>query len=365
MSSTVPKKDSLNFLADYYFDTKSPVAFTSPLALYREAKKRYPSLTFQQVKTWIQSKDTYTLHKLVRYNFPRNRVIVTGIDDQWQADLVDISSLAHFNKGYKFLLTCIDVFSKFAWVVPLKNKSGETLVNGFQSILDIGRSPEKLQTDKGTEFLNRNFQSFLKEKNIHFFTTNSELKASVVERFNRTLKTRMWKYFTAKNTRVYIDILQDIVHAHNNSYHRSIGQALSSVSLLNVGQVRRKLYGKSWTKPMRKFKFKSGDQVRFSKSRRTFKKGYLPWWTQEIFTVTKTIPRVPPVYRLQDYADDEIEGVFYAEELQKVQKSDDIYKIEKILAEKKENGKVKVLVKWLGYDKKFNSWLPKSEFRKL
>ena len=102
-----------------------------------------------------------------------------------------------------------------------------------------------------------------------------------------------------------------------------------------------------------------------TKSRRTFKKGYLPSWTQEIFTVTKIIPRVPPVYRLRDYADDEIEGVFYAEELQKVQKSDDIYKIEKILAEKKENGKVKVLVKWLGYDKKFNSWLPKSELRKL
>ena len=175
MSSTVPKKDSLHFLSDYYFDTKSPVAFTSPLELYREAKKHYPSKTFRQAKTWLQSKDIYTLHKPVRYNFPRNRVIVTEYDGQWQADLVDISSLARFNKGYKFLLTCIDVFSKFAWVVPLKNKTGESLVNGFQSILDLGRSPEKLQTDKGTEFLNRNFQSFLKERNIHFFTTNSEL----------------------------------------------------------------------------------------------------------------------------------------------------------------------------------------------
>ena len=215
MSPTAANKDySLDF---FYFDTKSPLAFTSPLALYREAKKRYPSLTFHQVKTWLQSKDTYTLHKPVRYNFPRNRVIVTGIDDQWQADLVDISSLARFNKGYKFLLTCIDVFSKFAWVVPLKNKTGESLVKGFQSILDLGRSPEKLQTDKGTEFLNRNFQSLLKENSIHFFTTNSELKASVVECFNRTLKTRVWKYFTAKNNRVYIDILQDIVHGYNNS----------------------------------------------------------------------------------------------------------------------------------------------------
>ena len=276
---------------------------------------------------------------------------------------MDVSSLARFNKGYKFLLTCIDVFSKFAWVVPLKNKTGESLVNGFQSILDLGRSSEKLQTDKGTEFLNRNFQSLLERNSIHFFTTNSELKASVVERFSRTLKTRMWKYFTAKNNRVYIDILQDIVHGYNNSCHRSIDREPALVSLLNVGQVRRKLYGKSWTKPGRKFKL--GDQVRISKSRRTFKKDYLPSWTQEIFNVTKIIPRVPPVYQLRDYADDEIEGVFYAEELQKVHKSDDIYKIEQILAEKKENGKVKVLVKWLGYDKQFNSWLPKSELRKL
>ena len=102
----------------------------------------------------------------------------------------------------------------------------------------------------------------------------------------------------AKNTHVYIAILQDIVHGYNNSYHRSIGRAPALVSLLNVGQVRRKLYGKSWTKPKRKFKFKLGDQVSISKSRRTFKKGYLSSWTQEIFTVTKIIPRVPPVNRL-------------------------------------------------------------------
>ena len=107
MSPNTPNKNSLNFLSDYYFDTKSPVAFTNLLALYEEAKKRYPSLTFRQVNTWLQSKDTYTLHKPVRYNFPRNRVIVTGIDDQWQADLVDVSSLARFNKGYKGLVKII------------------------------------------------------------------------------------------------------------------------------------------------------------------------------------------------------------------------------------------------------------------
>ena len=111
--------------------------------------------------------------------------------------------------------------------------------------------------------------------------------------------------------------------------------------------------------------FELGDQVRISKPRRTFKKGCLPSWSQGIFTVTKIIPRVPPVFRLRDYAYNEIEGVFHVEELQKVQKSDDIYKIEKILAEKKENGIVIVLAKWLEYGKKFNSWIPKSEHGQL
>ena len=161
-------------------------------------------------------------------------------------------------KGSKFLLTCIDVFSKFAWVVPLKNKTGEPLVNSFQAILDLGRSPEKLQTDKRTEFLSFNFQSLLKENIIHFYTTNSEFKAIVVEGFNRTLKTHV-KYFTAKNTCVYIDILQEIVQGYNDSYHWSVGRTPASVSLLNVGQVRRKLHGKSWTKPRRGLKFKVGD----------------------------------------------------------------------------------------------------------
>ena len=128
--------------------------------------------------------------------------------------------------------------------------------------------------------------------------------------------------------------MQDVIHGYN-AYHRSIGQAPAPVSLLNVGQVR-KLYSKLWTKPGKKFKFKLGDQVCISKS---FRKGYITSWTQEIFTVTKIIPRVLPVYRLRDYAEVETEGVFYAQELQKVQRSDDIYKIQKILVEKKKTVK--------------------------
>ena len=145
-------------------------------------------------------------------------------------------------QGSKLSLTCTDVFSKFAWVVLFKNKAGVSLVNSFQLISDLSRSPDKPQTDKGTEFLNK-FQSLLKENGIHFFTTKSELKASVVECFNRTLETRMWKYFTAKNTHVYNNILQDIMQLCNNSSHRRIGRAPASVRLLNVRQARRKYSG--------------------------------------------------------------------------------------------------------------------------
>ena len=135
------QEDFLDFLSNYRFSVNSP------LALCREAKSIILSLLF------IKRLHTYILHKPVREDFLRNRVIVTRTNDQWQADLVDISSLARFSNGYKFLVTCIDVFSKFAWVVPLKNKTGESPVSGFQSILDLGRSLEKLQTDKGTDFL--------------------------------------------------------------------------------------------------------------------------------------------------------------------------------------------------------------------
>ena len=104
-----------------------------------------------------------------------------------------------------------------------------------------GRKPEKLRTDKGTEFVNESFQQYLKKKGIQFYTANNEPKASVVERVNRTLKSKLYRYFTAVNSLCYINILQDLVDSYNNTYHRTIGHA--TVSLLNVGTVRRKLYG--------------------------------------------------------------------------------------------------------------------------
>jgi hypothetical protein len=223
-------------------------------------------------------------------------------------------------------LTVIDVLSKYAWVEPIKTKTGESLVQAFGKIIKKGRKPEKLHTDKGTEFTNRMFQKFLKENNIRFFTTHNETKASK-ERFNRTLKRKMWKYFTVKNTVKYIDIIQRLVKSYKHSRHRGTGMKPADVSKCDEVFVWQKLYEEEPHKSIY-YKFNIGDQVRISKARRTFKKGYLPNWTEEVFTITKRVPRRPPVYKIADHDSDEVEGVFYEEELQNVTKTqDDFYRV--------------------------------------
>ena len=347
-----------------YYDTRQPGAYTAPVALHRAATtgKIRPGKT--AVRKWLNAQDTYTLHKPVRYNFPRRRVMVGGIDHQWQADLVDVARLSKENDGIKFLLTVIDVLSKYAWVVPLRDKTGRSLVEAFESIFDEGRVPDRLQTDKGTEFLNRVFQGFLKERGVkHFTTHNVETKASIAERFNRTLKTRMWRYFTCKQTHHYLDILANLVRAYNRSHHRSIGRTPASVSAENVRAVLRTLYGNT-ADTKRVAKFRVGDLVRISKARRTFKKGYLPNWSEELFTVTKVRKTNPPVYVVKDYRGDELEGTFYEPELQRVSKTDDVYKIERVLEERVHRGAKEILVKWLGYPTTFNSWILKSNVQR-
>ena len=157
------------------------------------------------------SQDTYTLHKTPRKHFQRRKTIVSGINDQWQGDLICLPNIKKQNKGYSFILTVIDVFSKVAYATPLKNKTGPSLVAGFKLILKQAKNkPNKFQTDKGPEFLNKSFQSFLKKLNISFFTTENEnIKAAIIERFNRTLKERMYRYFTKHNTLYYLNVLDD------------------------------------------------------------------------------------------------------------------------------------------------------------
>ena len=309
-----------------------------------------------EVRKWLSSQDTYTLHKPTRKHFRRRRTFSVGIDDLWQADLVDLTSLAPQNDGYRYILSIIDVFSKFAWTVPLRNKKGITICEAFQKII-IERKPNFLQTDKGTEFLNSNFQLLLRENGIKFYTSqNEDIKCAVVERFNRTLKSRMFRYFTYKSSMRYVDILNSLTSAYNDSFHRSIKASPNSVNLDNEDEIRKKLYAPKRL-PLR-WKFHVGDKVRLCQAKRVFKKGYLPGWTTEIFTIKSRVPTDPPTYEIDDLLGETVQGKFYTDELQKVLKTEnDEYRIEKVLKTRKRAGRVEHFVKWLGYPIKFNSWV--------
>ena len=188
-----------DYLASVYYDPKRSGGFCGVDRLYKDVKKEGKfNINRTKMKEWLMKQDAYTLHKPMGRRFRRNRVIVGGIDEQWQMDLADMQSMQKFNDGYRYLLVCIDVFSKYAWVVPLKNKTGLSLVDAFT--LSSGRKPEKIITDQGTEFFNKHFKSLLKDEDIELYNTYNETKASVVERRIRMLKTRMWRYFTAKKT---------------------------------------------------------------------------------------------------------------------------------------------------------------------
>jgi len=177
------------------------------------------------VKKFLSGTDAYTLHKPRRIRFPRRKTYSKGIADLFQIDLADLSNLSPLNDGMRYLLTCIDVFTKRAWAVPTRTKSGKEVAEAFQKIIDEQKC-NMVQSDKGTEFLNSTFQSMLRQHGIHFYTSeNKDLKASVVERFNRTLKTKMYRYFTHANTRRYMDVLDDLLYSYNNTFHRSIGMA--------------------------------------------------------------------------------------------------------------------------------------------
>ena len=334
-----------------YYDPSGPGSFTSV-----ENLRRYTGESRSRVRKYLSTQDAYTLHKPIRHRFPRRRTYTKGINDLFQADLVDVSNIAKYNDSHRYILTCIDVFSKRAWAVPLQTKSGPEVTSAFEKIL-ADEKCNMLQTDKGSEWLNSKFQWMLRQNDIKFYTSeNEDIKAAVVERFNRTLKTKMWRYFTYKNTRRFLEVLPNLVRSYNDTYHRSIGMKPSEVSDKNESLVRDRLYPTK-TKKKLKYKFVVGDKVRITMKRQPFMKGYMGNWSEELFVVVTRHPTRPVTYSIKDLMDEDIKGKFYEPELQKVDKRDEVYIIEKILKTRKRAGKIEYFVKWRSYPDKFNSWV--------
>ena len=144
-----------NLLHELYYNPIHASAYTSINNVYHAVKEILPNVKRDVVERWFQHQLTATLHKPARIRFPTNKVIVMSIDDQWQCDLADMSLKAEYNDDFTFILTCIDCFSKYAWAIPIRNKQADNIILALKAILKGGRKPKRLQTDKGTEFLNR------------------------------------------------------------------------------------------------------------------------------------------------------------------------------------------------------------------
>ena len=345
-------------LKEIYYSAEDPGSYGGVDRLFKRAKEKgIEGITRKLVQNFLRDQRSYSLHKPSRHNFKRNKTLVGGIDVQWQADLADMQGLSRQNAGVHYLLTCIDVFSKFAWVIPTKDKSAKEMAVAFKKLFAEAapRKPERLQTDRGKEFLNKDVKALLKDKGVELFQTFSDKKAAVVERFNRTLKTRIWTYFSATETKRYIDVLPEIVTAYNNSYHRSIGMPPALVRTADENRIWLRLYGDT-TKPLPRPKMAPGEIVRMSKVKGDFEKGYLPNWTEQHFKVEGTAGKRRRVYKLQNIRGEPINGEFYQEEVQPIRENE--FRVERIIKRRKlADGTGEALVKWKGWPEKFNTWV--------
>ena len=289
------------------------------------------------------------LHKPIVKKFKRKKAYSSFKDNIWGVDLADMTLISKFNKGIKYFLCVIDFYSRYSWVVGLKDKKEVSIVNGFRSILDRSkRKPNKIWEDHRSEFYNNSFKKYLKENDIEMYSAFSEGKSVVAERFIKTLKNKIYKCMTRVGKNVYFNVLDNIVDKYNNTYHSSVKMKPKNVTDNSFAEYSEESNKKS---P----KFKVGDHVRISKYKNISAKVYTPNWSEENFVVKKVKNTAPWTYLINDLNGEEIMGSFYEKELQKTDLKE--FRIEKVIKKKGD----KLYVKWKGYDNSFNSWIDKKD----
>ena len=360
------------YLEEVYYKVGHPASYTAPDKLYRWLKDYgdyKPSKKY--IKNWLKGIETYGLHREVKRKFPRNKVIVSAIDEQWDADLMDMSNISKHNNGFKYVLVCIDIFSRYAWAQPVKTKHASAIVKAFQNIFATHKPPMRVRTDRGSEFTSKITETFLKSNDIlHMKTQTTEIKASYAERLIKTVKAKIYKFFTYKQTYTYIDNLQEFMNSYNNTYHRSIKMKPSDVTTENQGQ----LWFTQYVEPLlhsqgRKIthKYKIGSLVRISHIRGVFAREYNVRWTGELFRVIEVLSKNRiPMYKLKDYNGEDVDGYFYAQEMQEaIIDEDRPYKIDKILKTRKRKGVKQYYVSWLFWPAQYQSWISASQMASI
>ena len=309
--------------------------------------------------------------------FPRRGVYTKNVDEIWTADLMDMQRFSRVNRGFKYILVVLDVFSRFAWARPLKTKTGKEMAAALREIFQQGRIPAKLWTDKGTEFWNKNVRyvlhgptfhnkdvsGMLKANNVELYSTNNEPKAMISERFIRTLRGKIESNYIITHSTVWYDILPFLIHEYNTTRHRSIGMTpTDACKPVNFSRVYKSQFKKKalTRKPLERPILNIGDKVRTTILKNIFDKGTTPNWTEEIFEISKIVPGRPITYRIKDLTGEELEGIFYTEQLQVTDQ--EIYRVDRVLRRrKKRDGTREAYVSWMGYPSKFNQWIPEDD----
>lgn len=271
---------------------------------------------------FLSGEQTYVLHRRARRKYARSRIFAPRKNWLWEADLTEVQKLKDFNDGIRYLLVVIDVFSKYAYVQPIRDKLAATVTKAFERILKSGADrPLNLRTDSGSEFKGQ-FRELMAKYGInHYRSLEGDIKAGVAERMNRTIKDKMYKFMSANNTQRFVDALPKLVRAYNEkTVHRSIGMAPADVNKANSVAVWEKLYrGERDQTRKHRPKLKVGQRVVISKETDIFSRGYTKNWQAEIFTIERRVnPYYPYRYHLSDSSGEQLLGSFYEHELQVV-----------------------------------------------
>jgi len=323
---------------------EDPVGYTGVSKLAKRVKASQ-----KQTSKWLRNQMSYSLHKPMRRRFPTRKYKTSGINHLWQADLMEMIPYASINDGYKYILTCIDVFSRYARAVPVKSKSKKDMKEAMAILLE-DEKPLNLQTDLGKEFYNGDVKALLENNGINHYSVFSQFKAALVERFNRTLRSRLTKYFTKQGNKKWITVLPKIILAYNHSEHRG----LTGLRPIDVnGDNAMKIWAdRNHTIVPKKPKYSVGDYVRISRISSTpFIKNFNHNWSDEVFQIARINKRQNPImYTIKDDDGEIIQGKFYELELQVLPEKPNIYRIERVLETKGRGNHKQLLVKWVGYN---------------
>lgn len=237
---------------------------------------------------FIEKNNTFSKFKPVRRKFSRRKTKVHGPFNTYQIDLSDYQKIKYHNKRYGWILFIIDAFSRYGYCIPLKTKEAKNSVPALEKwLLSLNHLPKFIYSDDGKEFTSRRAKNLYKSRGITHFVLAGTHKASIVERFQRTIKTNLEMYFNENETKNWIDVLPKLVRNYNQRYNRAIGMAPSEVNYANFEKVYKRLYPRNSSKKL--CKFSTGDLVRIAIKKKTFAKGYLQTFSNEIYKVLGAI----------------------------------------------------------------------------